>query len=215
MFARVQVEHELFERALEAGQRPFQYDETRARHFRGRVEIHEAQPLPDLEMLFGFKPFRKGRPGSVLANLDIVALVLAVRRIGERQIGNRGQFEIERGSSLPLRRLHLRHGRLEACDLGSKVVGRHRVLARQGHADLLRNRIAPLLRALERQDRRPALFIERDQRFRARSQAAAPHALIESFRILADRSDIVHDLTLGGGARRRRRPLELGLEPRP
>ena len=48
---------------------------------------------------------------------------------------------------------------------------------------------------LKRRDRRPALFVERDQRFGARAKAAAPQAFVKGFGILADRSDIVHDPT--------------------
>ena len=134
------------------------------------------------------------------AELDIVVLVLAVRRIGERQVGDRRQLRFERRSGLPLGRLQFRHCRLQARDLGAIVVGRDTILARHRDADLLGDGVAPLLRALERQDRRPALFVQRNQRFRARAKPTAPQALVESFRILADRSDIVHDLTLSGGA---------------
>ena len=130
----------------------------------------------------------------MLANLDIVVLVLAVRRIVERQVGDRGELHIERRSGLPLGRLQFRHRRLEPGDLGAIIVRRDTILARHRHADLLRNGVAPLLRGLERQDRRPALFVERDQRFRAWAQPAAPQALVKSFRLLSDRSDIVHDL---------------------
>ena len=158
------------------------------------VEIHEAEPLADLKVLFRLEPFRKGRRNPMLAKFDIVVLVLAVRRIGERQVGNRGEFHIERRSCLPLGRLQFRHGRLEPGDLGAKIVGRDTILARHRHADLLRNGVAPLLRGLERQDRRPALFVQRDQRFRSWAEPAAPQALVKSFRVLSDRSDIVHDL---------------------
>ena len=137
MFARVQVEHELLERALEPGQRPLQHHEAGPGHFGGGVEIHEAQPLADLEMLFGLKPFREGRQASMLAKLDIVVLILAIRRIGERQVGDRRELHIERRSGLPLGRLQLRHGRLEPGDLGAKVIGRDCILARHCDADLL------------------------------------------------------------------------------
>ena len=128
------------------------------------------------------------------ANLDIVVLVLAVRRIGERQVGDCGQLHIERRSGLPLGRLQFRHRRLQARDLGAIVVGGDRIFSRHRHADLLRNGVAPLLRGLERQDRRPALFVERNQLFCSWAEPAAPQALVKGFRILADRSDIVHDL---------------------
>ena len=213
MFARVQVEHELLERPLEPGQRPLQYDEARAGHFGRGVEIHEAKRLADLEMLLGLEALRERRQATVLAKLDIVVLVLAVRRIGERQVGDRGEFQIQRRAGLPLGRLQFRHRRLEPGDLGAIVVGRDTILARHRHADLLRDGVAPLLRGLERQDRRPALLVQRDQLFRPRAQPAAPQALVKSFRVLADRSDIVHDLTLSGGERRRARRQELGLSP--
>jgi hypothetical protein len=73
----------------------------------------------------------------VPAKLDIVVLVLAVRRIGERQVGDRREFHIERSSGLPLGRLQLRHGRLQARDLGAKIVRRDTILARHCDANLL------------------------------------------------------------------------------
>ena len=110
------------------------------------------------------------------------------------RLGIAAKLRFERPRRLPLRRLQLRHRRLEPGDLGAIVVGRDNILARHRHADLLRNGVAPLLRGLERQDRRPALFVQRNQLFRAWAQPAATQALVKSFRVLADRSDIVHDL---------------------
>ena len=71
-------------------------------------------------------------------------------------------------AGLPLGRLQFRHRRLEPGDLGAIIVGRDTVLARHRDADLLGDGVAPLLRGLKRQDRRPALLVERDQRFGAR-----------------------------------------------
>ncbi len=43
MLARMQIEHELHQRALQPRQRALQHDEARARQFRRRLEIHQAQ----------------------------------------------------------------------------------------------------------------------------------------------------------------------------
>src|ERR1700722_18587589 len=102
MFARVQVEHELLERAFEPRQRPLEYDEASARHFRRGVEIHQAKRLADLEMLLGLEALRERRQATVLTDLDIVVLVLTVRRIVERQVGNGGELVVEGLFGVPL-----------------------------------------------------------------------------------------------------------------
>ena len=96
---------------------------------------------------------------------------------------------------LPFRRLEFRHFRLRRGDLGAEIFGRDAILARHRRADLLRGGVAALLRALKRRDRRPALFVERDQRFGARARPRRRKPFVKGFGILADRSDIVHDPT--------------------
>ena len=142
------VEHELLERPLKPRQRTLQHDETGARHFRRGVEIHEAKRLADLEMLLGLEAIRERRRATVLTKLDIVVLVLAVRRVVGREVGDRRQLRFQRPRRRPLRRFQFRHCRLQARNLRAIVVGRDTILARHRHADLLRNGVAPLLRGL-------------------------------------------------------------------
>ena len=78
-------------------------------------------------------------------------------------------------------------------DLGAKILGGDSILARHRRADLLRGGVAALLGALQRQDRRPAHFVERDQQFGARRQPAPPQTLVKSIRIIANCFDIVHE----------------------
>ena len=164
---------------------------------------------------FGVKPSGKLGGAPMASKLDIVVFVLAVGRVVEWQVWDRRQLQFQRCRRLPLRRLQFRHGGLKARDLGPVVFGRDRVLARHRQSDLLGRGVSPLLRGLKRQDRRPALFIERNQQFRAGAKPAAPQPLVKSLRVLADRSDIVHDLILGGRAERPRRRQELRPQARP
>ena len=140
-------------------------------------------------------PSERGR-NAPAAKLDVVVLVLAVWRVVERQVGDCGQVGFERGRGLTLLRLQSRHFRFRIGDFGAEILGGDTILARHRRADLLRGGVAALLRALERQDRRAAPFIERDQRFGARTKAAAPQTFVKGFRILADRSHIVHECRL-------------------
>ena len=195
MLARVQVEHELLERPLEPRQRTLQHHEAGARQFCGRLEVHEAERLADLEMLARLVHALERRRLPPAAKLDIVALVIAVRRVVGRKVRDRRELRFERRRRLPFRRLELRHFRLRRGDLGAEIFGCNAILARHRRADLFRGGVAALLRALKRRDRLPALSVERDQRFGARAKTAAPQAFVEGFGILADRSDIVHDPT--------------------
>ncbi len=190
---RVEVQHELRQRARQARERSLQHDESRARQFGGRVEVHEAERLPDLEMLLRLKPLGKARRRAVPAHFDVVVLVLAVRDVLERQVRDFSQRRLERGARLALGRLQLRHGRLQARDLGAEVLGRDNVLARHRRADLLRGGVAPLLRPLQFGDRGAAALVERDQPVGAGRQAAPRQPFVERFGIVADRSDIMHE----------------------
>ena len=148
------------------------------------------------------------------ANFDIVVLVPAVRRAVERQVGDRGQLRLKRRAGRPLRRLEFRHFRFRFGDLGAKILGGDAILARHRRADLLRGGVAALLGALEGEDRRPALFVERDQRFGARRQPAPPQAFVESLRIIANCFDIVHKLPEFSHTGRPRGELTFRPEPR-
>src|SRR5689334_4785052 len=48
MLARMQIDHEIAERALEPGKRAFEYHETGARYLRRCLEVHEPHALADL-----------------------------------------------------------------------------------------------------------------------------------------------------------------------
>ena len=190
---RVQVQHELLERARQPRERPLQHDEARARELRRRLEIHQAERLADLEMLLRREAVGKNRRLAVAAHLDIVVLVLAVGNVVERQVGDFGQRGLERGVRLALGRLHFGHGRLQPRHLGLEIFGRLRVLARHRRADLLRSGVAPLLGALQIEDRGAPALVEGDQRFGARRQAAPGEPFVERLGIVADGPDVVHE----------------------
>ena len=108
MLGRVQVEHELAERAFEPGKLALQHGETGARQFRGALEIHQAERLADLEMLL--HPVRARRDPADLAHLDIVMLIPADRHLVQRHVGQHGQHAIERACHCRVRPVRRRRG---------------------------------------------------------------------------------------------------------
>ena len=105
MLGRVQVEHELPERALQPRQLPVQHGEAAARQLGGALEIHHAERFADLEMLP--RPVGARRHAADLAQLDIVVLVLADGHVVERQVGDDGERIVQlpcRGAAPRLRR---------------------------------------------------------------------------------------------------------------
>ena len=125
---------------------------------------------------FGVKPSGKsgGAPWRRTSTLSFSSLPSGTSSNG--RLGISAQRFLERRVRLALGRLEIGHGRLQARDLGLEVFGRLRVLARHRRADLLRCGVAPLLGALQVEDRGASALVERDQRFGARRQAAPRRA---------------------------------------
>ena len=87
-------------RPLQTRQRPLVDHETGAGEFRRRLEVHEAQSLAKLEMLFRLE--REFRLLAESMMLGIVVFILAVRNIRQRQVRDLGQRLVERGAGLAL-----------------------------------------------------------------------------------------------------------------
>ena len=199
---RVQIEHELRERALKPRELAFQHDEARARKLRRRLEIHEAQAFAEFEMLL-----RRVVELSRLApaqRLDIVVLVLAVRHALQRRVGKLGQRVFERLDRLAFGGLQLRPVFLDLRDLGLQRLGFCLILLLQRDADLLRRGVAALLRALQRRDRSFARVVVRKQSFGDGLEAAPRAGRVEGLRIVANELDVVHE-----GSRFRKREAAL------
>ena len=126
------------------------------------------------------------------ADLHIVAFVAPVRRVMRRQVGNGGEFGLERRERRLLARLHLGHGCLQRGDLFLQRLGGCGVLARHRLADFPRGGVAALLRLLQLADGGAPLVVERDQRLRERGETAAREPGVECFRIVPDRLDVMH-----------------------
>ncbi len=157
MLRRVQVEHELAERALHARELALQHHEARAGQFCRRLEIHEAHGLAQLVVLLGeIGPLR-------LAPFALLAVGLLVGPDGhvvERQVGDFGERLLQRLARLLLRRLRLGHGVLQRRDLGHQRLGARLVLLRLGLADLLGGGVAAGLHVLQRGDGGAARLVE-------------------------------------------------------
>ena len=100
MLIRMQIEHELRERALQPRQPALVDDETRAGNFRRRFEIHQPEAFADFEMLLRREvEFARLAPAR---DFDIVVLVGAVRNFIERRIGNARERIVEFGDRIAL-----------------------------------------------------------------------------------------------------------------
>ena len=81
---RVQVEHELPERAFKSRQAALEHDKTRTRKLRGGLEVHLAERLAQIEMLLRRESIVALRPKMMV--LDVGALVLPIGHFIERQV---------------------------------------------------------------------------------------------------------------------------------
>ncbi len=142
----VQVEHELAERALEPGKLALEHGEPRARQFRRRLEIHQAERLADLEMLLRrIGAFRL----ADASDLDIVGLVGANGHVVVRQVGQRGQPVEQRLVEPALLCLAVLDETLDIGDLGLEFFGQRQVLLRHRLADFPGGGVAAFLLGLQ------------------------------------------------------------------
>src|ERR1700730_5775593 len=86
MLVRVQVKHELSERALEPRQLAFENHEACACKLGGGLEIHLLESFPEFEVLFRRKRVAGLCPESM--PLDVIDRTRAVRHIVQWQVGN-------------------------------------------------------------------------------------------------------------------------------
>ena len=93
VLGRVQVDHELAERPLEPRDAALENHEARAGELRGRLEIHQAEGLADLEMLL--RAGEVPRVAEAVA-LDVAGLVRADRHLVLRQVRDDGERLVER-----------------------------------------------------------------------------------------------------------------------
>ena len=84
---------------------PFSTTKRAPDSLRGGLEIHHAERFADLVMLLAAEGVRKVRLLAEAADLDIVVLVLAVRHVVERDVGNFEQRFLKRLDGSLLRRL--------------------------------------------------------------------------------------------------------------
>jgi hypothetical protein len=185
----VQVHHELAERPFETGDGTAKDHEARARKPCGGFEIHEAEGLPDLEMLLRLSEVTRV---AVTMPLDIATLVRPNRDIAFGQVRDDGERVLEVLLGLAFRLFERRSPLFQVRDLGLEFLRPGRILGAQGLADGLGERVAALLRGLRGGDCPAAAFIERDKLRRRRLQPAVSEALVERRGVLADEADVVH-----------------------
>ena len=181
-------------RSFEPRQAALEHNKARARKLRGGFEVHLAERLAEFEMLLRRESIIALRPEMMV--LDIGALVLAVRHLIERQIGNLRKRLVELRRKLLFLRFERGNLGLEARDLGHERLGGGFLVALLRSADLLRRRVAPRLGRLGLLNRRAPALVERDQLSRFRRQAAPRQSAVEFLLVLADPFDVVHGRSL-------------------
>ncbi len=192
----MQIDHELAERPLEPRDLALGHDEARAGELGRRFEIHQAHGLAELEMLRRLAFARR----AVAAPLDIISLVRAIWRLVSGQVGQSRERLMDFALDTALVGFERRCALLEGGDLRHQFLRPRLVLGSLGLADLLRARIARLLKSLQFADDASALVIERDDPGSGAGEAlvAAHQRLIESIGVFADRADIVHGSSTRG-----------------
>src|SRR5215813_3558145 len=100
------IKHELAERTLEPREPTLEYDKACARQLRGGIEIHLPERFAELEMLLRRETVAS--LGTEAVVLHIIACVLAVRSLRQRQVGNLRKRIVEFLRELLLLRLERR-----------------------------------------------------------------------------------------------------------
>ena len=185
---RVQIEHELRQRALQPREMRLQHHEPGAGDLHGSGEIHLAGGLAQRHVILG----REAEVALVAfaADLDIAGLVGALGHVVERQVRHHfepdPQFLVETAGLV----LAVLQALFERGDLGHQRIG---VLALAlGHADLLAERLALRLDGLALGDGRAAALVDLQDLGRQRRQAPLLQAGVESLGRLADEPDVMH-----------------------
>ncbi len=187
---RMQIEHELRQRALKPRQRAFVHHETRAGNFRRRVEIHQAERLTEVEMLFRGEV--KSARFAPARDFDIIVLVNAIRHIVARRVRERGERIVEFGDRISLRALQIFPIVLDRRDFCLQRLGAGCIAGFHRRADLFRSGVAALLRLLQFGDRGAACVVEGEKLHGHRIEPPACAATFESRFVLANPFDVVH-----------------------
>src|SRR5690606_15964995 len=189
VLTRVQVEHELRERAMKTRDLAAQHDESASRKLRRRIEVDEAaEPLPDLDVIARLEV--ETRRLSPTANLDVRAIVRAVGDTVVRQVRKTREQRFE----LDADRLELALGALERrAELADLGLQRLDVAARGLRApDLLRALVAPLPQRLHLDLQAFALRLERFVTFSIEHEAAAGEPSLDAVEVRTKKLGIQH-----------------------
>jgi hypothetical protein len=195
----VDVQHELRERAVEAGDRAAEDDEAGAGEFGGGLEVHAGFDGRDVEMLERREVEDAGRTAA--AQFDIVVLVGAVGDFRQRRI-RQAEEDVGQAGVVATRVF------LEACDLvfprgheGAKAVEFGVVAPGAGGADVLRGGIAFGQERFGCGDGATPGLVDGENLGRDAREPPAAHRGVERLRVLADRLDVMHGSRPSGRSR--------------
>ena len=192
------VQHEGAQGAFQFRQIVLQIDKPRARHLGGAFEIHLAQCLADLEMLFRIVDPRRlaERPRR---DRHIGAFIGPVRHIGRRDVGDHRQIVTNFLFQLALLGLALLDALFQAGDFAHQRRGARLILLRLGLADQLGGVVAPRLLALQPHQKvaQSLVFFQQivGDRLRIR-HAATLQPAHESGGVITNSLDVVHRILL-------------------
>ncbi len=221
MLPRLHVEHELPERAVQAGQVATQEGEARARQPRARVEIH-AQRRGDVGMFA--RGEGEGARGAPARYFDIVRLVRAVGDVGRGQVGDDLQRGLHRGGEARLLGLQRAHAAFQRRHFGLQRVGAGHVLLRHRRANILGRGVAAGLRLLQFGLHAAQIAVDGQQALGHWRQAAARQCGVKGGGFVPDQANVMHGAAYAvcGAAVQARKPLpfrggvgvgSVGIEP--
>ncbi len=184
------VEHELGQRAVDAGRGLGQDDEAGARQFGGGVEVHAAFHRRDVVMFAGSEgEVARGAPA---ADFDVPGLIRAVGDVGVGQVGDGqeqvGQLLVEGLGLVPQPR---DFGFLFS-DFGAEAFECRVIAAGLGGADLFRRAVLVGLGGFRREDAGAAFFVQRQDGGGLGGEATAGEGRVEGGGVVADGADVVH-----------------------
>ena len=160
-------------------------------------KIHEAQSFADIEVFFrGETEVRRIAP---LAHLKVGAFIIAVRRVGRRNVGQASQHCFDARVHVTFAFLGAPDRILEGSDVGHPAAC---VFAtRLGLANRPRGYVALRQQILELGLNGPPLRVQRQHARRLRRQTAAQHPGVEGIRVVANPLDIEHETAALRGLR--------------
>ena len=150
----------------------------------------------------------EGVRGSPAADLDVLALILAARRIGGGQVGNARQHVVERREQIAVLGLQRGERVLQRSHFRLEPLGLILVAPAHRRADQLRGFVATPLCFLHPGGDAAPLAVQRQDCSGLRFQPAPGQARVKQFGILTDKANVMHSAQAYARSRPRFQPMQ-------